>query len=162
VDPVEQAVVFVHIVAAVVWIGGMVFLAAVGPALRKLYEPSSAPLFRAMALRFRDISWVAVVALIGTGIANLALLGAFRDLRGFFAANPLLAGKIAVVALMVAVKGVHDFIVGPRASLARDANPVTASRLPVWRAAMALGRLNLALGLFVLYLSVGIAHAGGT
>ena len=160
-DPLERAIVFVHLVAAVVWVGGMVFLAAVGPAIRRLDAPSSSALFRAMGLRFRDISWAAVAVLVATGIANLAFLGAFPDLVGFLAANPLLAWKIAVVALMIAVKTVHDFIVGPRASAAAAANPGMAARLPVWKAAMALGRLNIVLGVIVLYLAVGVADTVG-
>lgn len=160
-DPLALTVVFIHLTAAVVWIGGMLFLSAVGPALRRLNVPSSAILFRAMGRRFRDISWAAVVVLVATGVGNLAIEGAFQDLAAFLAANPLLPVKMGLVGAMISVKAAHDFVVGPQASQAMASDLAAAPRLSVWRAAMALGRLNVLLGLVVLFLSVGIANSLG-
>jgi len=55
--------------------------------------------------------------------------------------------KVIIIGVMIVVKAVHDFWVGPR-----------AAELPPggswWNTAMYLGRINFILGLAVLYLAV--------
>ena len=60
---------FLHIVAATVWVGGQVVLAALVPAVRRTGGREST---RAAARRFQLVAWPAFAVLVATGIWNLA------------------------------------------------------------------------------------------
>jgi putative copper export protein len=59
--------VFVHVVAATVWVGGQLTLAALVPGLRAV--AADAP--RTVARRFNRVAWVAYGVLIATGVWNV-------------------------------------------------------------------------------------------
>jgi len=59
---------FLHVLAATVWVGGQLTLAALVPVLRRL----GPDLPRAAARRFNVVAWPAYGVLIGTGIWNIA------------------------------------------------------------------------------------------
>lgn len=59
--------VFLHVVAATVWVGGQLTLAALVPGLRALAP--DAP--RAVARRFNRVAWVAYGVLVATGLWNI-------------------------------------------------------------------------------------------
>jgi putative copper export protein len=58
---------FLHVLAATVWVGGQLTLAAVVPVLRRF----GAEVPRAAARRFNQVAWAAFAVLIGTGIWNV-------------------------------------------------------------------------------------------
>lgn len=82
---------FVHVLAATVWVGGQLTLAGLVPGLRSISP--DAP--RQVARRFSRIAWPAYGALVFTGIWNIL------DLEATFAGpfGTTLAVKIAAVAL---------------------------------------------------------------
>ncbi|MFF7643945.1 hypothetical protein [Streptomyces canus] len=59
---------FLHILAATVWVGGQLTLAALVPALRGL----GAQVTRAAARRFNQVAWPAFAVLVATGAWNIA------------------------------------------------------------------------------------------
>ena len=59
--------VFLHVLAATVWVGGQITLAALVPALRRL----GAEIPRAAARRFNQVAWPAFAVLVITGIWNI-------------------------------------------------------------------------------------------
>jgi len=59
---------FLHVLAATIWVGGQITLAGLVPGLRGI-DPS-AP--RAVARRFNRIAWPAFAVLVITGIWNMA------------------------------------------------------------------------------------------
>ena len=59
---------FLHLLAATVWVGGQLTLAALVPALRRF----GAEVPRAAARRFSQVAWTASAVLIVTGICNVA------------------------------------------------------------------------------------------
>lgn len=71
--PVSWATVrvFLHVVAATVWVGGQLTLAGLVPGLRAL--GSDAP--RTVARRFNRIAWPAYGVLVATGVWNIVVLG---------------------------------------------------------------------------------------
>jgi putative copper resistance protein D len=148
--------VWLHLVAASLWVGGMLFLVLVlVPALRRLPDRRLAvQLIRDTGRRFRTVGWVTLGVLLVTGTTNLLARGLGWDLllsaafwRSSFGA--VLAFKLAVVLVILLLSAVHDFRVGPRASEALQANPTdpAAQRLRVL--ATWFGRLNLLLALVV-------------
>lgn len=58
---------FLHVLAATVWVGGQLTLAALVPALRG----SGAEVTRAAARRFNQIAWPAFAVLVATGVWNI-------------------------------------------------------------------------------------------
>jgi putative copper export protein len=58
---------FLHVLAATVWVGGQLVLAALVPALRRF----GTDVLGAAARRFNQVAWVAFAVLIVTGIWNI-------------------------------------------------------------------------------------------
>ncbi|HYM69916.1 MAG TPA: CopD family protein [bacterium] len=149
-----------HIFAACVWIGGMVFLAAVLlPALRQPdYRGVALTLIRTTAIRFRWVGWAALLTLVVTGCANLAFRGygwsQVRDGALWQASfGRVLALKLLVVFVVMLMSAWHDLAAGRQAtSMAGDgAEPAQLRRFR--RRAAWVGRI-------VLLLSVGIVVLG--
>ena len=121
----------IHVLAAFIWLGGLLFLGLVGaPALRSV-EPASlrADIFKRIGLQFRPVGWTAIAILIATGIVNLHYRGLLTwavlgDGQFWGSAYGLaLAWKILSVVGLVAGSAVHDFVLGPAASRAASDSP---------------------------------------
>lgn len=106
----------VHILAAITWLGGVLFLALVGaPALRRVEPPSErAALFEAIGMRFRVVGWSAVAILLVTGVWLLHVRGWLSPellLAPAFWGSGVgraLAWKLALVTTMLVLSLVHD------------------------------------------------------
>lgn len=155
----------VHVLAALLWLGGMFFLAAVGaPVLRRVEPPSlRAELFRRLGEQFRLVGWIAILVLLVTGTLNLHFRGFLSwDVlgRAAFWATPYgvaLAWKLAAVSAMLVVQAVHDFLVGPAASLLAAGTP---EMLRARRQAALLARLSAILGIITVVAAVRLARGG--
>lgn len=101
---------FVHVLAAVTWIGGMVFIAVVlVPTLRGLDDPAlRSRLLQDTGRRFRRVGWIAVALLLVSGLANLWMRPYLLDLTRFQI-------KLGLVGVALALSALHDFVLGPRA-----------------------------------------------
>lgn len=154
--------VFVHVVSAVVWLGGMLFLALVAiPVLRGLPDRPRAELVAQLGERFRPVAWACIALLLVTGVANLAYRGVTWEsvVTGRLWQSPfgqVLAWKLAMVAAMVALSAWHDFSLGRCSTeLARTGNPGDeALRTALRRRAAWVGRLNAVLAVGVLATAV--------
>ena len=80
-----------HVLAATVWVGGQLVLAALVPTLRAF--GTDVP--KAAARRFNQVAWPAFAVLVGTGIWNVAVAGDTGSGRY----RGVLIAKLAVVAL---------------------------------------------------------------
>lgn len=90
---VEDVRLFLHVLAASVWVGGQITLAGLVPALRK--ADATAP--RAAAQAFGRVAWPAFAVLLATGIWNVV---AIRDeLDDSAAMRNTLMVKLVLVAL---------------------------------------------------------------
>lgn len=160
-----QLSVFVHILGAIVWIGGMLFLALVAvPALRPLPGPERGRLLGRLGERFRLVGWVAIALLLATGVANSAFRGVTwesvasgRLFESRF--GQLLAIKLGLVIAMLILSLVHDFIIGPAGVRALEQPAAGAAEVArLRRQASWLARLNLLLGLVVVGLAVALVR----
>lgn len=143
-----QLSVFVHIVSAIAWVGGMLcFALVVVPVARRLPPRERGTLVGAMGRRFRTVGWVCIALLIATGLINSGYRGVTwaavwtGDLFG----SPfgrLLAAKLILVAVMLVLSAVHDFVVGPASSRAYEEAGAPPS--PALLAAMAVSRRRAA------------------
>lgn len=69
---------FVHVLAATIWVGGQLTLAALVPVLRRF----GAGVPRAAARRFNQVAWTAFAVLLVTGVWNIVAV------RGQIATTP--------------------------------------------------------------------------
>jgi uncharacterized membrane protein len=106
--------IWLHLVAAVSWIGGAIFLSVVlVPVLgREQFASQKALLIRTTALRFRAVVWGSIVTLLLTGPMLL-------HQRGIPIADParwpmILSVKLGLVAILLVFTVTHDLIIGPR------------------------------------------------
>lgn len=154
----------IHVLAAMLWLGGMFFLGVVGaPVLRAVEPPALRQrLFQQLGMRARALGWWAIVILLVTGTLNLyfrgwlhwyGVLGAAAFWRT--GVGVALGTKLIAVATMVVVSGVHDFVLGPMAGRLPAGSP---EALSFRRRAALLARGNALLGVVIVVAAVRLAR----
>ncbi len=157
--------VWLHIVSATVWIGGMVFFALVLVPLsrRPEFADRSAALLRLSGERFRVVGWVCLATLVATGLVNMARRGI--TWAAVFAPGlhqdpwrHAFVHKVALVALILVLSAVHDFWVGPRAARLMETAGEEARGRRLAKAASWFGRINLLLALAVVAFAIKLVR----
>ena len=157
--------VWIHLLAAIVWIGGMAFLVLVlAPALRRM-EPRdvAVQLIREAGTRFRTVGWICLGVLVLTGLQNLKSRGITWEIaatRVFWSAGfgHVLAMKLGLILAILATSAVHDFRIGPGASTALARDPASPEARRLRAMAMWFGRVNFVLALLVVLLGVALVR----
>ncbi len=153
--------VWIHLIAAVSWVGGTIFLSLVlAPSYRSMAsKPDAGALFRVTARRFRLVVWSAVAVLLLTG----PMLVLSHEWPLFEPARwpSLLAIKLSLVALLLLMTLTHDLVLGPRvrAISALPPDKRSASDRTILAAASWLPRVALALSLAVLFAAVMLGRS---
>ena len=92
---------FLHVLAATIWVGGQLVLAALVPVLRRFGSEATS----AVARRFNQVAWSAFAVLVLTGIWNIsAISGTSGDTASY---RSTLMVKLAVVVLSGIAAFVH-------------------------------------------------------
>ena len=160
------ASVTLHVLAAMVWLGGLFFLGLVGAPVLRRAEPATLRqhLFHVLGLRFRVVGWSALGVLVVTGLLNLQYRGLLQWRgtlgEGVFWRSALgraLAVKLVAVAAMVVISFFHDWIYGPRSGLAPAESPEAAA---FRRRAVILAQVNTLLALVIVAAAVRVARGG--
>jgi copper transport protein len=118
----DVAIRSVHLIAAAVWAGGLVFLGiAAGVARRTIPAEERVDFFRALGRRFAIVALAAAVILAATG-ADMAAdsLSSWSALTDTGYGRELLA-KIVLFALALAEAAIHSLVLGPRLGRLREA-----------------------------------------
>jgi len=130
----------VHLLAAIVWVGGTVALVFVAvPPVQQLEGEARARLLREFGRRWRPIGWSALGVAVVTGIVLAVRAHAFDSAPHDF--DWVLAVKGALVGLLVAGAYLHDFVLGP--GLARQVRE--GKRQSLRPLLVGIGRANLLL-----------------
>lgn len=155
-----------HVLSALVWLGGMLFLGLVGAPVLRAIEPAAIrqELFQQLGIRFRRVGWWAIGVLVVTGTINLYFRGllvwrsGLGDI-GFWSTSmgQALAWKLIAATLMILNSAVHDFIVGPAAGRAQ---PGSERAQTLRRRAAMLGRVNALIGVVLVVAAVRVARGG--
>lgn len=157
------SLVWVHLVAATFWVGGMLFLSLVAvPLLKQASDPSSAQRgFVSLARRFRTLVWSALFLLVVTGTSLLIHFINFSDSPSSW--PPVVLTKLILVFLLVVVSLTHDRIIGPkvRTLKSKAASELSVGEGLLLRFSPILGRLTLLLGLGVLLSAVIMVRSSG-
>jgi uncharacterized membrane protein len=135
---------WIHVLAAVTWIGGMLFIAlVVVPVTRRLPDPElRARLVQETGVRFRLIGWIALGLMVLTGLANLWY-------RPYLLSTPRLHAKLALVGAALGLSVLHDFVLGPRAG--RPGAPPAARVRASW-----VARVNALVALAIVLLGLSL------
>lgn len=154
-------VVWLHILAAVAWIGGMMFLSLVLAPLvrRESAAPGYTVIFRSAAQRFRIVVWLAIVILLSTGPILLHGRGISTiDLTQW---PPIFFVKAGLVVVLALLTFLHDVLLGPLTSRssAIAGCAQTAREQILLRTSRWVPRLALAVALGVLLLAVIFVRA---
>lgn len=160
------AVVTLHVLAALLWLGGMFFLGVVGaPVLRAVEPPELRQrLFHLLGVRFRAVGWWAIAVLVVTGVLLLHLRGLLRwsgvlGEPSFWGTSlgVALAAKLVAVTTMLVASLVHDFVLGPAAGAAA---PGSKRVIALRRRAALLARANAVVGIVIVLAAVRLARGG--
>jgi putative copper resistance protein D len=151
---------WIHLLAAITWIGGLAFIAMVlVPTLRRPeLRPQALTLLRVSGTKFMRIAYASLVTLVVTGGTNLwlkaggSLAGVHALMAGTY--GRLLETKVTLVVIVIAVALYHDFVVGPAATRALEADPQGAAALALRRRASWIGRINTLLSLVIMTLAL--------
>ncbi|MBM4139488.1 MAG: DUF4149 domain-containing protein [Nitrospira sp.] len=154
------ALVAVHILAAMVWVGGLLFLSLVlAPLIRsQTTAPEFMALFRSAALRFRVVAWAAIGILLITGPMLLSERGIALTAPSSW--PDLVRLKLALVGVLLVLTVLHDLVLGPRVShaVAIPEASRTAWEHLIVRTARWLPRISLLLALAVVIAAVVLAR----
>ena len=143
----------VHLLAAIVWVGGTVALVFVAvPPVQKLEGEARARLLREFGRRWRPIGWSALGVAVVTGIVLAVRAHAFDSAPNDF--DWVLAVKGALVGLLAAGAYLHDFVLGP--GLARQVREGKQQSLrPLL---VGIGRANLLLTIAIPILGAALTQ----
>jgi len=157
-----QIAVIAHVFAAIVWVGGVLFLGSVAmPASRTVDESEGRRMVRTLGRYFRPVGWTALAILVVSGSYMMWIWGAtpsnvwsgefFDTIRARW-----LGTKLVLVGAMILTSGVHDWYVGPRASSSEEEGAETWDR---WRTAAAvLGAATALLAVAVVGIAIVISR----
>jgi putative copper resistance protein D len=159
------SIVLIHVLAAIIWLGGMFFIALVAvPILRKIEPPAKrSEILSVTAKRFRVLSWIAISVLLVTGVINAINRGVTIDLismGGLLSSHfgKVLTVKVILVLIMVVLSAIHDFILGPQLTKLISSslhNPDSLQSLKIRRRYVSwLARTNVMLGILVVACAV--------
>ena len=158
-----QIAVFIHVLSAVTWVGGMLFLVMVlVPLSRRERKAGGATseLLRQSAQKFLPVAWLAMALLVVTGIYIGwdhwgVRPGNFFSTGGhFFRTLQIKTGLFLVV---IALSLVHDFLLGPRVLTRLESAPIpndSTSGRGARVLLLTLARVNLLAVLVILVLAV--------
>jgi uncharacterized membrane protein len=108
---VYETIVIVHLLAAMVWVGGTVALVFAGvPAIRTLEGEPRGQALRALGLRWRPLGYGALAVAALTGV----VLASHDWSRGRSPFQTVLWVKVGLTAALVVVSYLHNYVYGPR------------------------------------------------
>lgn len=157
--------VFIHVISASFWLGGILFtIAVLVPASRhRLLESNRGNLFSIVGRQFSRISWILFAVLITTGIIQLWARGfsfGYLTSNSFWQSEfgSTLAIKLVLFSMVILMSGLHDFWLGPKAITLMNSNYQENKTGIYQKATRWAGRLNLLLGLFILYFATTLVR----
>lgn len=151
---------WLHILGATVWIGSQVMMfAVVVPSLRAAEDGwSRYQVLQAVTVRFGYLGFGALILLVITGIENIfryAPSDMFEFRYGY-----ILAAKLSIVAVVIALTAVHTLVIGPRllAQQARDLTGGATGESPprgtLRRRSIVISATTLVLSLAIVFCAV--------
>jgi putative copper export protein len=151
---------FLHLIAAIVWVGGQVFLGLVmAPVLRRAMPVKDRlPISLAIAQRFKRVSHTALAVLLLTGLWSIRYVF-FAGIDSFFFTSygRIFAVKMILLALFLVLGVLHDVLWGPALTRLADRSDSVefhnaARRMAFW------ARFNVGVALAIVLCSALLRH----
>lgn len=149
--------VFIHIICAAFWIGGMLFIPLVlVPGIKG--QANRVLLLHKTGIKFRFYGWLSVIILIISGVLNIYFRGLPFKIDFFTSTSygKLLSIKLALFVVMLLVGGIHDFYIGMKSI--DEMQQTTGTKIKIL--ARWTGILNMLLALIIAFLGVAISRGG--
>lgn len=130
-----QVVVFIHVISAITWLGGMLFLAMVMVPLGRRNPEFGFGAVRLAADKFVRIAWASMVVLAGSG-AYLAWTQWGVRPDTFFTGGgdwnflDYLQRKTGIFVIVIVLSAIHDFWLGPRMMERLEQARATGGEMP--------------------------------
>lgn len=142
---------WIHLIATVIWIGGISFILFVAiPSAKNVLGGEAGKLMGEISKRFTPISNYSILFLFITGVALTILNKQFSGIGIFENKWPLiLAIKHIIVLGMVVIHFYRGLVLNPRIAKTESANEKTALQ----KLSLNLVKVNFSLGILVLLLS---------
>jgi len=130
----QALILWLHLLAAIIWIGGLVFqVLVVFPTLARAATSERIRLALSLEARFRMLVWPAIGLVLFTGLVNLmhvwyaTVVTAVSVSPTFI---PVLSIKLSLVVGMIALQAVLQLLVQPRRMAALHAWPAGVQDVP--------------------------------
>lgn len=147
--------VFIHVVSACIWLGGMMFLIlAFIPGVKN--HPDKVNLIAAVSLKFRKAGIVVLSLLLITGYIQLEFRGIQWNLE-YLTNNPfgkIAAFKILIFICIACLSLIHDYYLGTRAIEAWKSHPDHPKTIKLRNLSRMAGRISFLLALLAVFLGV--------
>ena len=143
---------WIHLLGMAVWLGGVLYQAHI---ILPMARRSGANTFAEAARRQRPFAWTALCLVVLTGLYNVTRIGPLDRVMQS-GAGVLLAGKLILVLLLIAVAAQRDFthLVRLHIALTTNQDPAPALRAIAWH-----DRVTILLALAIIYLGLAISRA---
>ncbi len=149
--------VFIHVICAAFWIGGMLFIPLIlVPGIKQ--QPNRILLLYKTGIKFRFYGWISIIILFITGFLNMYFRGLPFTLDFFTNSNygKLLGIKLGLFVLMLLIAGIHDFYYGIKSINEMQQTSNHKYKLMArWT-----GMLNLLLALAIAFLGIALSRGG--
>lgn len=146
--------VYLHILCAALWIGGMLFLILVLlPAIKN--NPQRRELIFSVGIKFRFVGWIALLLLMCTGVFNMYYRGISIMQVTDNSYSRLFGYKLLSFIVVISISAYHDFYSGPKSLQLSPDEPKSKKLI---RTARIIGELNLLLALIAAALGVIIVR----
>lgn len=155
-------VLWLHLLAAILWVGGQLFLVLVVlPVLRRELPESARLRVVAAGRRFSVISAGALAVLVVSGLLNAAVHGISWSIVRGTAWGHVLVAKAALVGLVIVLTAIHGAYYGRHlenlAAIAPDDTVSLRRRQALQRQSIRISAANLALNLLIVGLAAWLA-----
>ena len=162
--PVSTLVLWLHVTAIVVWMGGLVTVSFVlASATARGDSPHAVARFAAtVAARFQRVSRELVFLILLTGIINLIYVGVARGFSFGSTYVLTLVFKVSLFVAMITIQVWQSFRLAPRivamASEMESADQLPVETSRVRRQAMVISTVNFVLAAAAVYLGLGLRY----
>ena len=149
--------VFIHVLCAAFWIGGMMFLPLVILPAIKTNKDRIAILYKT-GIRFRFFGWIALTLLLVSGLTNMHFRGLPLTLDYMLSSNygQLVSYKFIIFIIILLVSGIHDFFIGKQAiDQMQQSGSNKLRKMARWS-----GRINLLLAVSAVFIGILLSRGG--